>query len=188
MVTKSTPNLFSMEMVSIRRGPNESQEQFDATKDQATFPFKGETHTLVFDGKTDDVVLKQFDNPETRFITDLQQLRGKSTSILKACKASEDDFYKEEDIRVELGTDSDWVALYDQNPEDPSYTLLPQGVGRAHSIAVKKSEQGLLMTVQTETQAMLTSQPVLKHVMTGLLTADGQVIPNSESVIYRDGR
>lgn len=191
MVRKLLPksSVFSIGLTTIQRLPKESQQQFDATKGDATYPFKGETHTLILDGKTDDVVFSELYKPEENFITDLQQLRGKTEAIVKACKASEDIFGDIQEAEVDLGTRQPWIALpdLDRNAEVIGHTLYPANSGRSHSISVSQSEEGVRLTVSTETpnRSGLSGEETLGHTMAGLFTSDGSIIADYEAIGYQ---
>ena len=185
MIRKILPNpqLFNTGVTTIQKSSRESQEQFDATKDQATFTFGGEAHILQLDGKVDDIVTQQLRNPENNYITDLEQLRGKTNEILKACQASEDMSSDFKSQSLDLGLNNKWFASpnYDENHEIDGHTLYPIGRGSGHSITVESEEPGLKMTVSTETP----QSAGLGHSMSGLFLTDGRVILQHEGVSYK---
>ena len=177
------PKLFNIGVTTIQKAPQESEEQFNATKDQATFSFEGQSHTLKLDGKIDDIVAQQLRNPERNHITDLEQLKGKTSEIMAACEASEDmksDFHSQ---TLDLGLETKWFASpdYNENHEIDGHTLYPIGRGGGHSISVSQEEDGLKMIVSTDTP----ESAGLGHSMSGLFTNDGQIILQHEGVSYK---
>ena len=177
------PKFFNVGITTIQKSPQESEEQFEATKDQATFTFERETHTLKLDGKTDELITQQLRNPDQNYITDLEQLKGKTDEILAACKACEDMKSDFQSQTLDLGLETKWFASpdYNENHEIDGHTLYPIGKGDGHSISVSQEEGGLKMLVSTDTP----KSAGLGHSMSGLFTNDGQIILQHEGVSYK---
>jgi len=186
LIRKLLPDkgFFNSGVTTITRAPGETQEQFDATKDQATFRHGGETHTLVLDGKTDDVVLQSVNKyvDQETWITDLKQLEGKTVEILTACKHAEDIFDDLEDDTVTLQAGKTWIALPDFNKEHEvtGYTLLPPSYGKSHSISVDPHGDSYRFSVSTDS-----SDGALGHSMSGILQKDGSIKPYHEGISWK---
>ncbi|MGE0490110.1 MAG: hypothetical protein AB7S38_12960 [Vulcanimicrobiota bacterium] len=179
MVVKMGPDqIFKTGFVRIERKPGESNEQFDATKDQAVFPSEGQEHKLELDGKVDDVILKGL-NPGygQSLITELSELAPHAAKIAAACKASEAFLATAE---VDLGTGSSWwvIPSYNTQHEITSYDLLA-GPG-PQKLNVRFAEGGLDVIVSSDDK-----QRDLGHAMRGLIAADGSVTPTLEGVSWK---
>lgn len=179
MVIKMGPDsIFKLGLVRIERRPGESNEQFEATKDQAVFPSQGQEHQLVLDGKVDDVILKGL-HPGygERLITRLDELAPHAAKIAEACKASEEFLATPE---VDLGTGSNWwvIPSFNTKHEITSYDLLA-GPG-PQKVNVRFAEGGLDVIVSSDDK-----QRELSHSMRGLIAADGSVTPTLEGVSWK---
>lgn len=184
MIRKIPPNpeFFNRGLTTIARKPSETQEEFDSTKDQATFQHDGKEYTLQLDGKTDDVVLSTLKGNPEFWLTDLKQLNGRSDAILKACDATEDWGRDLSASEVDLGTGGSWFASPDFNNkhEVVGHSLYRLGGGEDHSITVRRDEDGITFDVKTASPDGL-----LKHSMSGLLQSDGSVQPYREGVLWQ---
>lgn len=185
MVRKLIPdaNSFKLGMTRIERNPGESQAQFDATKDTATFELSGQTHTLVLDGKLDDVLAQGVHawHEGESLITDLRHFSGKAEAIAKVCKDSEE---LGNTAIIDLGTGVEWMALPNYRPDDHTvygYQLL-SGPG-PQQINVSLREDGINLVVETRDK-----QRNIHHANRGVIGYDGSVTPNAEGVTWNMAR
>lgn len=180
MVFKTPPdNFFRTGITRIERKPGESQEQFDATKDQATYQVKDEIHTLILDGKVDGEILDGVrpGNGDT-LLTHVGELAPHYAKIKTACEKSEAFLATE---KVDLGTGNDWFILPKYKHDDHSvygYELI-SGAG-PQTLAVYPIEDGMDMTLHTRN-----ALKDLRHSVSARITPDGKVTPLAEGVSWK---
>jgi len=184
-VVKLTPDApFWSGITRIQRKESETQEQFDATKDQATFQVGQDTHTLTLDGKVDDIILQGL-NPyyqSDRLITDIRQLSGKATELREACLKSEDAFANAE---VDLGTGNNWYCFPQkdsQTHQTYGYELI-SGPG-PQTLSVRLEDNGVVDVCVSSKDEVRD----LGHSMRAKITPDGSCEPTLEGVSWQLAR
>lgn len=181
MVVKLSPDksLFGTGITRIDRRPGETQEQFDATKDQATYQIGADTHTLVLDGKIDEALAGGLQpGYNRRLLSDIRDLAGKTEEILHACKTSED--WRSEGT-VDLGTGAEWTAFPNTDPKThlvTSYDLI-EGPG-PQEVNVRLLDDGMIISVSSKDQ-----KRELGHSMSAHFSADGSCNLVSEGVSWQ---
>lgn len=181
MVLKSPPSsTFGIGVTRINRGANESQEQFDSTKDTATYQIGRDTHTLVLDGKLDEAILEGV-RPYflgEKIITDIRDLGPGIEGLKRACRESQD--YRN-DATVDLGTGAEWHAFpnYDlKNQKITSYDFV-SGPGPQTLNARFTEDGGLDVVVSSQDKRREVS-----HSMRAVFSPDGACTPNLEGVTW----
>lgn len=180
MVVKLSPsNFLGVGITRIDRKPGESQEHFDATKDEATYQVKDHVYTLILDGKVDSEVMDGV-RPMygEKLISDVGELAPHYSEIAKACKESEDFLAT---ATVDLGTGHDWAVLPKYKSDDHSiygYDLI-SGPG-PQTIAVYPMNVGMDMTLSTKNVSK-----DLGHSVSAKFTAEGLVTPFSEGISWK---
>lgn len=179
-VHKMTPDApFWSGITRIQRKAGETQEQFDATKDQATFQVGQETHTLQLDGKVDDIVLQGLrPGYGDTLISDIRQLANHGPAIREACLKSEDVFSNAE---VDLGTGSPWYAFPDKDEKYQTYGYtLVNGPG-PQTVSVKLEDNNVVdVCVSSKDNAR-----DLGHSMRAKIGADGTCEPHLEGISWK---
>ena len=184
-VVKLNPEAPFWGITRIQRNAAETQEQFDSTKDQATFQIGQDTHTLTLDGKIDDAILQGL-NPDytgsDRLITDIRQLSGKASDLREACLKSEDVFANAE---VDLGTGNNWFCF----PQKDSQTQQTYGYELVcgpgpQTVSVRLEDNGVVdVCVSSKDNAR-----DLHHSMRAKITPDGSCQPTLEGVSWKIAR
>lgn len=181
MVVKIPPREpFWTAITRIDRRAGETQEQFDATRGEATYQVGKDTYTLELDGKLDEEISKgvhAYYHDET-LVTDIRSLASKTQAIKDACLESQD---FRADPTVDLGTGVDWHVFpnYDtKNQTITSYDLI-SGPGPQSLNARFTDDGGLDLTVSSEDK-----KRDLRHSMRATFAADGSCALASEGVIW----
>jgi hypothetical protein len=162
----------------IERKPGESQEQFDSTKEQATYQVGKETHTLVLDGKVDQVIASGLESwYGDRIVHDIRELAPKAAEIRQACKAAEDfgDL-----VKVDLGTGNEWFVLPNIDSKTgavSSYDLISGPGPQRMSAQLKDGGVDLVVSSSDERRN-------LRHSMRAMLGDDGSCTPTLEGVSW----
>jgi hypothetical protein len=167
----------------IEHAKGETQEQFEATKGDATYPVGSDSHVLVLDGKLDEAVASGVHawSEGERLITDIRELAPKVAAIRDACKKSDDELVTSE---VDLGTGYDWVAFPNKDPKThafASYDLI-SGPG-PQQISVRFEGEETRLWVSTKDK-----QRDLGHSMSAQIKADGTCEPIGEGVSWQLAR
>lgn len=164
----------------IQRQAGESPEQFEASKERATFQVEGQQHTLTLDGKVDDIVLQGLRPYSTvdRLITDIRELKDKASVLRQACLSSEEDF---SNVEVDLGSGSSWWVFPQKDSQTHKtygYELL-NGPG-PQTIFVKLEENGVDVCVTSQDKTR-----ELGHSMRAKIGDEGSCDPFLEGVSWR---
>lgn len=162
----------------IERSDGETQEQFDAGKGEAGFPVGARAHTLILDGKLDDVFCQGFDDAQETMITDLRKLSPYLASIRKACAESTD---TGKAPSVSLGPAGTFVPIPNfgrRGNHATSFDLLG-GRGSQNLNAILNFDGSLDLTVHTQDK-----QRELSHTMRANFRSDGTCAPKLETAFW----
>lgn len=178
-VVKLCPDApFYTGITRIQRKAGETQEQFDSTKDQATFQVGSQTHTLQLDGKVEDVIFQglRAGHGDT-LISDIRQLARHGSALRETCLRSENTFANAE---VDLGTGNPWYVFPDKDDEYKTYGYtLVNGPG-PQTISVKLEDNGVVdVCVSSEDKTR-----DLRHSMRAKIGDDGSCEPHLEGVSW----
>jgi hypothetical protein len=164
----------------IQHGKGETPEQFESSKDQATFQVGSETHTLVLDGKIDPVIAAEVRpwGAGERVFTDIRELAPKAADIARTCQQSEKAFGE---AAVDLGTGGEWTAFprKDAKTKEVTHYELYSGLC-PQKLLVQFAEGGTLLTVNSENRAK-----DVHHSMSALITPEGECQVKHESVTWQ---
>jgi hypothetical protein len=180
MVLKIPPsNPFDTGITRIKREFGETQEEFDATKNDATYQIGRDTYTLVFDGKLDEPIASGI-RPRhgDRILTDVAELVPNRASLRDACLKSQDTLA---DASVDLGTGGAWHAYpnYDSKTATiASYDLVSKP--GSQTLSVKFVDGGLDVSVHSRDR-----KREVDHTMRAIIADHGSCTVTVEGVSWQ---